>query len=211
MTTGNLTLLHLTLLPSSEEEKCLVIKALAPHDPAVTEAVDVILATCEVSYFDVLNCKQTQQQVTCRLVRDSACATPVNSPSFQEIEVHKVRCDVADSLGQANCLAQVGDIPGAQQVLKRAKARIQRVAFASPLVTGLLETVDQSMDGLKTASTYKEHGKAVLTTQAMSHWQQRSNMCQYTHTSEDSSRRTSSETTYRSSNKSDLINKQKKK
>ena len=179
----------------------------------MTEAVDVVMATCEVSYFDVINCKQTQQHTSCRLVRDSACATPFMSPSAEEIELHKVRCEVAHSLGQASRLAEVGDIPGAHQVLRRAKAQVQRcVRFTSPVVTGLLETVDQSMAGLKNVDTYKEHGKAVLATQAASHWQQRSNMCQYLHTPEGTTvTSTSSENPYRNSAKSELIYKNKKK
>lgn len=196
----------------SEEERCLVIDALVPHDPAVTEAVDVIVGTCDISYFDVLNCKQVQLHASCRLMRDSACVTPVPSSSAHEIEVHKVRCEVASSLGQANRLAQGGDIPGAQQVLKRAKARAQRVSFASPLVTSLLETVNQSLDGLKSAAAYKEHGKAVLTTQAMSHWNQRSNMNQYSYTLEDAATpSTCSENPYRGSAKTEMIYKHKSK
>ena len=49
------------------------------------------------------------------------------------------------------------------------------MVFARPLAVHLLETLQESLGGLESSVTYREHGRAVMTNYAGSHWQQRSN------------------------------------
>ena len=115
-----------------------------------TEPLTLSLVACHVEYFDVLNCKPNKVETECVVVRNKAIPNPVNSDAFDEIELHKIRCEVADTLGQANTMAGAGNIAGAREALTRAAVRIQgSVVMARPLAVHLLETVQESQSGLE--------------------------------------------------------------
>ena len=134
----------------SEEEKCILAKVKVQADSNVTEALTLPLVTCYVDFFDVLNCKSNQREFECTVVRNITVPKPVHSDSFDEIELHKLRCEVADNLETAATMATKGDIPGAREVLTRLKGRIGgSVVHKRPLAAHLLETVGDSLDGLQ--------------------------------------------------------------
>lgn len=134
----------------SEEEKCILTKLKVPADSNVTEALALPLVTCSVDFFDVLNCKTNQCDFECSVVRNMTVPKPVNSDFFDEIELHRLRCEVADQLETATNMATKGDIDGARVVLTKLKGRIgHSVVQHKPLAGHLFETVDQSMQGLQ--------------------------------------------------------------
>lgn len=158
-----------------EEEKCILAKVVVPGDPTLTEPRNLALFSCQVEYFDVLNCKPSKQTADCGIVRNHLCSEPLNSDNYDEIELHKIRCEVADVLTQADRLAQTGELVRAKEILSRVTVRVKHsVVIGRPLAVHLLETLKESMDGLQDTVTYKEHGKAVMQNFAGSHWQQRS-------------------------------------
>ena len=159
----------------SEEEKCILAKVVVPGDPTLTEPRNLALLSCQVEYFDVLNCKPSKQMADCGIVRNHLCTNPLNSDDYDEIELHKIRCEVADVLTQADRLAHTGELVRAKEILGRVTIRVKHsVVIGRPLAIHLLETLQESMDGLQDTVTYKEHGKAVMQNYAGSHWQQRS-------------------------------------
>ena len=151
---------------------------VVPGDQTLTEPRNLALLSCQVEYFDVLNCKPSKQTADCGIVRNHLCSNPIHSDNYDEIELHKIRCEVADVLGQADRLAHTGELARAKEMLGRVTIRIKgSVVVGKPLAVHLLETLQESMDGLQDTVTYKEHGRAVMQCYAGSHWQQRSN-CQ---------------------------------
>lgn len=148
-----------------------------PEDHALSDAKNLALITCDVAYFDVLNCRASEHTVECGIVRNKVCSAPVHSDYVDEIELHKLRCDVAEALGQANTLAERGQLRGARDLLMRTSTRVREsIVSRRPLAVHLLETVQESLEGLQDQVTFKEHGKAVMQNYAGSHWQQRSAM-----------------------------------
>ena len=133
-----------------EEEKCILAKVTAPSDPDLNEATTFALFTCRVEYFDVLCSKPNEGEVRGEVVRNNTLPQPVTSDYVDEIELHKMRCEVAESLSRANSMAGAGNIGAARQLLNDATVRIQgsRVAFR-PLAVHLLYTVQESLGGLK--------------------------------------------------------------
>ena len=133
-----------------EEEKCILAKVIAPSAPDLDGAATVALFACTVEYFDVLCSKPNQGEVEGEVVRNNTLPKPVPSDYVDEIELHKMRCEVADSLSRANSMAGAGNIPAARQLLNDATVRIQgsRVAFR-PLAVHLLHTVKESLGGLQ--------------------------------------------------------------
>ena len=81
---------------------------MVKNDPTIAEARSVPLVQCIVDYFDVLRVRPTQCVEQCSVVRNKMLTNPIQSDSFDEIELHKVRCEVADALGKANGLAGEG-------------------------------------------------------------------------------------------------------
>ena len=132
-----------------EEEKCILAKVTAPSDLDLNEATTCALFTCSIEYFDVLCNKPNQVEARGEVVRNHTLPKPVPSDYVDEIELHKMRCEVAESLSRANTMAGAGNIPAARQLLNDATVRIQasRVAFR-PLAVHLLNTVQESLGGL---------------------------------------------------------------
>lgn len=132
-----------------EEERCILAKLTAPSAPEIQEATTVALFTSSVEYFDVLCSKPNQGEVEGEMVRNNTLPKPVPSDYVDEIELHKMRCEIAESLSRANVMAGAGNIPAARQLLNDATVRIQhsRVAFR-PLAVHLLHTVQESLGGL---------------------------------------------------------------
>ena len=132
-----------------EEEKCILAKVMAPSDLDLKEATTCSLFTCSVEYFDVLCNKPNSGEVRGEVVRNQALPKPVPSDYVDEIELHKMRCEVAESLSRANTMADAGNIPAARQVLNDATVRIQasKVAY-KPLAVYLMNTVQESLGGL---------------------------------------------------------------
>lgn len=160
-----------------EEEKCILAKVKVPADPNVTEALTLPLVSCHVEFFDVLNCKPNTRDSECTVVRNVTVPKPVHSDYYDEIDLHKLRCEVAEKLESASNLATRGDIPGARDLLTKLRGRIRKsVVFRKPLGVHLVETVDESLGGLQDKTTYTEHGRAVMRNYIGSHWQQRSAM-----------------------------------
>ena len=134
----------------SEEEKCILTKVKVQADSNVTEALTLPLLTCHVDFFDVLNCKSNQRDFECTVVRNVTVPKSVHSDSFDEIELHKLRCEVADNLETATTMATKGDISGAREVLTKLNRRIGgSVVHKTPLAAHLRETVGESLAGLQ--------------------------------------------------------------
>ena len=133
-----------------EEEKCILTKVTAASDPDLQDPTSFALFTCSVEYFDVLCSKPNQGEVRGEVVRNVSLSSPVPSDYVDEIELHRMRCEVAESLNRANTMAGAGNIHAARQLLNDATIRIQgsRVAYR-PLAVHLLQTVQESLGGLK--------------------------------------------------------------
>lgn len=160
----------------SEEEKCILVKVTTPANSSVTESDNFALASCNVQYFDVLNSHPVQHRVECVIVLNPNISSPVTSDSVDDIEQHKLRCEVADTLGEANKLADRGNFGGARDLLRRARVRVQGSRVSRQvLAVHLLETLQESLEGIQDKVTYVHHGKSVMQNYAGSHWQQRSN------------------------------------
>lgn len=133
-----------------EEEKCILAKVKVPADPNVTEALTVPLVTCHVDFFDVMNCKTNNCDYECTVVRNVTVPKPVNSDHYDEIDLHKLRCEVAGNLESASKMATKGDITGARNLLRNLRGRIREsVVYKRPLGVHLVETVDESLGGLQ--------------------------------------------------------------
>lgn len=147
-----------------------------PANSAVTESQNLALASCNVQYFDVLYSRPVQHKVECVIVLNPNTSSPVTSDAVDEIEQHRLRCEVADVLGEANKMASGGKFREARDLLKGATARIQRSRVSRQvLAVHLLETLQESLEGIQDKVTYVQHGKSVMQNYAGSHWQQRSN------------------------------------
>jgi len=99
---------------------------------------------------------------------------------------------VAENLENASSMAGKGKIKGARDLLTGLRGRIREsVVFRRPLGVHLVETVDESLDGLQDKvrgisccpcnyifpqTTFSEHGAGVMRNYIGSHWQQRSAM-----------------------------------
>ena len=154
-----------------------MVTVTVPGDPKVTEPVNLPLLSCKVEFFDVLNAKQTESTYNCCIVRNNLCTHPISSDFAEEIELHKLRCVVADSLDDANKMANAGKFDGARDLLHRTTRRVKgSIAFSKPLAVHLLETLTESLAGLQDKVTYVEHGQSTIMNYVGSHWQQRSNM-----------------------------------
>ena len=142
----------------------------------MTDPQTLDLLSCHIEYFDVLNCKPGSHTVECGVVRNATVSNPMHSDYVEEIELHKIRCEVADTLDQANKLAKTGNFTSAKDLLTRVSVRVRgSIVIGRPLAVHLLETLQESLDGIQDHVTYHEHGKAVMQNYAGSHWQQRSN------------------------------------
>ena len=147
-----------------------------PGNSSITESENLTLASCTVDYFDVINSRPVQHRVECTIVLNPNTSSPVTSDCVDDIEQHRLRCEVADALGQANKMADRGNFTGARGVLKKATGHVRgsRVNYRA-LPLHLLGTLQESLDGMQDRETYVKHGKSILHNYAGSHWQQRSN------------------------------------
>ena len=161
---------------SSEEEKCILVKVTTPGHDSVSESQNLTLASCTMAYFDVLNSRPVQHTVDCSVVLNPAISCPVTSDCVDDVEQHRLRCEVAEALGNANKMADTGNFAGARGLLQGAVKRVRgsRVCRQA-LAVHLLETLQESLEGIQDKVTFAQHGKAVILNYAGSHWQQRSN------------------------------------
>ena len=152
------------------------MKVTAPCNSSITESDNLTLASCTVKYFDVINSRPVQHRVECTIVLNPNITSPVTSDCVDDIEQHRLRCEVAESLGEANKMADRGNFEGARGLLKKAAIRVKgsRV-FRQLLAQHLLETLQESLEGIQDKVTYVQHGKSVMMNYCGSHWQQRSN------------------------------------
>ena len=147
-----------------------------PGDVLLIESENLTLASCTVRYFDVLNSRPVQHRVECVIVLNPNIGTPVTSDCADEIEQHRLRCEVADSLGEANKMANRGNFVGARDLLRQTAVRVRGSRVnRQVLAVHLLETLQESLQGVQDKVTYVQHGKSVMQNYAGSHWQQRSN------------------------------------
>ena len=152
------------------------MKVTTPGHPSVSESDNLSLASCTVTYFDVLHSRPVQHTVECSIVLNPAISCPVTSDCVDDVEQHRLRCEVAEALGNANKMVDTGNFAGARGLLQGAVKRVRgsRVCRQA-LAVHLLETLQESLEGIQDKTTFRQHGKAVILNYAGSHWQQRSN------------------------------------
>ena len=147
----------------SEEEKCILVKVTAPCNSSITESDNLTLASCTVKYFDVINSRPVQHRVECTIVLNPNITSPVTSDCVDDIEQHRLRCEVAESLGEANKMADRGNFEGARGLLKKAAIRVKGSRVCRQLLAQhLLETLQESLEGIQDKVTYVQHGKSEL-------------------------------------------------
>jgi hypothetical protein len=159
-----------------EEEKCIPIHMnLSTRSDNQIES-KLHLLTCSMTYFDVLNCQPQTVAESCHVIVDQSISQPITDPSYHEdIELHTVRFEVADSLKNASMLADQGKIDNARAVLHRCKDRIKKsVVFGQPVAQYFMETIDESLGGLESSVKFKSVGKPTMMTYSDSLHQQRS-------------------------------------
>ncbi len=94
--------------------------------------------------------KQSESTKDLSLVRNNKLSRIIPSDDHDDIELHRIRCEVASSLEEANALADKGKIPAAKEKLLHAKRRVKESRVAAiPLAAFLVETVDESLEGLE--------------------------------------------------------------
>lgn len=138
----------------------------------------MVLLKCDLMYFDVLNCLPKSSSSSGAVVVTQGISKPIPASDVtDDIELHMVRCEVADSLANASKLADRGDLQSARDLLHRCKTRVKKsVAFALPHAKYIIETLDESLQGLESQLIYKQHGKPTMMSHSHSHWQQRSSL-----------------------------------
>ena len=137
-----------------EEERCILATASLCRNNNITEPTSVAVVTCKVEYFDVLTNRQSEAEVTFTIVRNQRLDRPIPSDSQDDIELQRVRCEVAETLKQAGSLADAGNIPAARHMLVEIEGKVKkRVMIAKPvgqpLAQHLHRTVQHSLDGLE--------------------------------------------------------------
>ena len=162
----------------SEEEKCIPIQLKLRPTTSSDHYVEskAELLSCSLTYFDVIQCSPKTVTAAGRVAVSKEVSEPVVAKEYQEdIELHIVRCDVAETIATATKLADTGQLQPTRDILHHCKARIKKsVAFGLPLARYFEETIDQSLSGLVSQSRYTEHGKPSMMNYSLSHYQQRS-------------------------------------
>lgn len=131
---------------------------------------------CDVEYFDVLNSQPAKISTTFHIKRSRSCTEAVPNVTNNDITLHNLRCEVAETLEKASVTADQGNYAFARQMLQQCRQKVnKKVAFATPLSKYLVDTIDESLGGLESSVVYREHGKSTLMNYTHSHWQQRSN------------------------------------
>lgn len=134
----------------SEEERCILAKASLPADAALEEPTSVAVVTCEVEFFDVVLHKPNKGTVTFSVVRNRALQNPVPADAREDIELHRMRCEVASTLGKATDLANLGHLVEARQMLAQVQGRVESSTGSSkPLARHLVGTLGESIQGLQ--------------------------------------------------------------
>lgn len=169
------TIIVCLLETHSEEEKCFPLRATIAAKQCEKEVEDFLVLTCEVEYFDVLNCKPEKLTHSFSIKRSQSCHRPVPHVANNDIVLHTLRCEVADTLGKATERADKGELQAAREMLHHCKGRVKKsVVFATPLARHLVATIDESLGGLESTLVFQEHGKPTMMNYTHSHWQQRS-------------------------------------
>ena len=133
-----------------EEERCILTKVSLLANETITEPTTVPIVTCKLEFFDVVTGKQSESTKDLSLVRNNKLSRIIPSDDHDDIELHRIRCEVASSLEEANALADKGKIPAAKEKLLHAKRRVKESRVAAiPLAAFLVETVDESLEGLE--------------------------------------------------------------
>lgn len=134
----------------SEEERCILATVSLPANQAIQEPTSVAVVTCKVEFFDVLSCKPSESEVTLNVVRNRALQNPIPSDAKDDIELHRIRCQVASTLGEASTLASSGNIPAARNLLLQMQGRVAgSVVAAKPLAAHLVHSMGVSLEGLQ--------------------------------------------------------------
>lgn len=81
-------------LTHSEEEKCILMKLSVASNPSITEAQTTPLVSCSADFFDVFQSSQSSLTAGCSVVRNPRVSRPVHSDDLEEVELHKIRCEV---------------------------------------------------------------------------------------------------------------------
>lgn len=138
-----------------EEERCILATASLCNNTTVVEPTSITIVTCKVEFFDVLSQRQAESEVSFSVVRNQRLERPIPSDAQDEIELHRVRCEVASTLGKANDLASAGKMAAAKEVLVCVQEKVKRTKIAArPLAVHLQNTVMHSLQGLEdTVST----------------------------------------------------------
>lgn len=131
-----------------EEERCILATASLPADLALQDPTSVSIVTCRVEFVDVLSSKQREGEVVFSVVRNRFLESPMPSDAKDEIELHKIRCEVASTLIQASTMANAGKIPAAKEMLVRVQGKLSSMA-SRPLARHLVCTVNESLEGLQ--------------------------------------------------------------
>ena len=151
------------------------MKATVPPKQCEKEVEQFHVVTCEVEYFDVVNCKPEKLTESFSIQRSLSCPRPVPHSAHHDIVLHNLRCEVADTLGQAAERAGKGDMEEARRMLHLCRDKVKKsVAFATPLSTHLMATIDESIGGLENSTVFREHGRPTMMNFSHQHWQQRS-------------------------------------
>ena len=157
-----------------EEEKCIPIRATL-LSPKFTEENRLPVLTCVLEYFDVTQCLPFTTTKTVEVHCSTALEKPIPGSFVPDINVHMLRCEIAESLVNATKLADKGDIKAARDLLLHCKHSISTSPILSTSLSKyLMETVLESLAGLDNETVYKQHGKPVMMHYSHSHGQQRS-------------------------------------
>ena len=134
----------------SEEERCILAAAKLTACPTMVDPTSFTVVTCKVEYFDVLSSKQSEGTSLVNVVRNRSLQHPIPSDAQDEVELHRMRCEVASTLEEAGKLANAGNIPAARKVLVHMQQRVQDSKVAArPLAVHLQGTMKHSLDGLE--------------------------------------------------------------
>ena len=133
-----------------EEERCILVTISVPAIPALTEPTTVSIVTCKVEFFDVALNKQSEGGAGFSLIRNRDLDKGLISEDYDDIELHRIRCETASTLEKANTLAKLVKIQAARELLQKVEVRIRRSVVAKkPLAIHLHQTVVASLSGLE--------------------------------------------------------------
>ena len=134
----------------SEEERCILATVTILADSELEDPTSVVVATCKVGYFDVFSRKPREDVVTLSVVRNKRFDEPLPSDAKDDIELHRMRCEVATTLTEATTLADAGRILEARHMLVTVQGKVKSTLRQErPLAQHLIGTIGESIDGLR--------------------------------------------------------------